>query len=426
MTSLRIRPPGDKSISHRLLMVAPLADGVSRLRGILDAADVRSTARVLRGLGAEIPDGWDGELRVAGPAPWRDAAETLDCGNSGTTARILTGLVAGLGRGAVLDGDASLRSRPMDRVVYPLQAMGARIRYLRHRDRLPLEVLGRASGSLRPLKHRARVASAQVKSALLLAGLCSGVRVEIVEPGRSRDHTERLLRAMGAPLEHGPEGSGARIVLGERKGDAPLDPLDLQVPADPSSAAFLVAAALLAGRRLVVEGISLNPTRTGFLEVLRGMGADVSTAERGRSAGEPVGDLEVRPSALRGVEIGPELVPRLLDEIPVLAVLAARAEGETRITGAGELRVKESDRLELLVTNLNELGGEASELPDGLAVRGPTERFRGRVRTGGDHRIAMAFGLLRAVPGSDVVVDDRECVDVSYPSFWSDLERIAA
>jgi 3-phosphoshikimate 1-carboxyvinyltransferase len=410
-------------------MLAPLARGTSRLDGLLDADDVRATARAMRALGGSIPEDWSGTVEVSGPASFRDAAEPIDCGNSGTTARILSGLVVGLGRGAVLDGDGSLRARPMDRVVYPLQALGGRIEYLEERGRLPFRVRPRASGSLRELVHRPKVASAQVKSSLLMAGLASGTRIAVVEPGRSRDHTERLLRAMGAPVTFGPEGDGARAELeaAERDGGEGrhrLEPLEIRVPGDPSSAAFLAAAAVLGDTPVRVEGVGLNPTRTGWLEVLREMGAAVTVEERGRRAGEPVGDLEVRPSGLEGFEVGPRRVPRLLDEIPVLAVLAARARGTSVVEGAEELRVKESDRLASLASNLRTLGVDCREREDGLVVRGGDGPLEGTVRTGGDHRVAMAFGVLRGVEGCAVEVDDPGCVAVSYPGFWDDVERL--
>ncbi len=421
-----LRPPGDKSISHRVLMLAPLAEGRSRVRGLLDADDVRSTARAMRALGAAVPEDWTGEVVLEGPAEFRDAAGTVGCGNSGTTARILCGLAAGLGRAAVLDGDRSLRGRPMDRVVYPLQALGAGITYLEEEGRLPLELERRTSGSLRPLVHTPRVASAQVKSSLLLAGLADGVRVEVREPGRSRDHTERLLAAMGAPVEWGPEGDGARAALEAPEGERHrLEPLELRVPGDASSAAFPAAASLLGAGPVRIEGVGLNPTRTGWIEVLRRMGGRVEVEERGREAGEPVGDLVVEPSDLRGFEIRPEEVPRLLDEVPVLAVLAARARGSSSLRGAAELRVKESDRLALLAENLDRLGVACREREDGLEIEGGDGRLEGRVRTGGDHRMAMAFGALTAA-GHRVEVDDPDCVEVSYPAFWRDMDRLGA
>lgn len=422
--TVTIVPPGDKSISHRALLLGVLGRGVSRVRGLLDAADVRATARVLIGLGAQVPERWDGDVALEGPARLGSAGERpLDCGNSGTTSRLSAGLIAGAGVEAVLDGDASLRRRPMDRVVYPLQAMGARIDYLEEGGRLPIRLRSRATGSLRALVHRPEVASAQVKSSLLLAGLASGVAVEVVEPGRSRDHTERLLAAMQVPVQFGPEGEGARVRL-EEGARALLEPLDLEVPSDPSSAAFLVAAALLGGRSLRVEGVGLNPTRTGWISVLRRMGATLRIVEGEPSGGEPVGTLTVEPSELGAFEITGREVPRLLDEIPVLAVLAARAEGTSVVRGAEELRVKESDRLALLASNLERIGVRCRELEDGLEIEGTDAALEGSATTAGDHRIAMAFGALRTDPDARVEVDDPGCVAVSYPGFWDDLARL--
>lgn len=420
-----MRVPGDKSISHRSLMLACLARGTSRIEGLLEAGDVRSTATCLRRIGAEIPGDWSGVVRIPGRAALEPTAERLHCGNSGTTARLLMGILAGEGTAAVLDGDASLRSRPMERVVYPLQAMGAELSYLEQDGRLPVAIGGRATGSLRPLRHRPRVASAQVKSCLLLAGITAGVRVEVREPGRSRDHTERMLRAMGAPVEYGPEDGGARALLhGDRVED--LGPLEMAVPGDLSSAAFLVVAALLSGRSLRVEDVGLNPTRSGVLEVLEETGASLARENVREVAGEPVGDLVVGASDLSTFRVGPDQVPTLLDEVPLLAVLAARIPGTSEIRGAEELRVKESDRLALTAANLSSLGIDCRELDDGLRIRGADEPVSGRVRTGGDHRMAMAFGVLgRATPGR-VEVDDPACVAVSYPGFWEDLDRVLA
>lgn len=424
MTFPTMRVPGDKSLSHRVLMLSTLAHGTSRVRGLLDARDVRSTADALVKAGASVPGSdWE-EVRIPGPTHFRGPADAIDCGNSGTTARLLVGMLAGLGLETVIDGDASLRRRPMDRVVYPLQAMGARMDYLNEEGRLPVRIHPRATGSLRPLRHRPQVASAQVKSCLLLAGLTSGARVEIVEPGRSRDHTERLLESMGAPIRHGPEGEGARVTLVPGGEPAELRPLDLTVPGDASSAAFLVAAALLAGEPLHLEGVGLNPTRIGWIEVLRRMGAEMTTEETAEEAGEPVGSLTVRPSRLGPFEIGRRLVPRVLDEIPVLAVLAARAEGTSVLEGAEELRLKESDRLTLLADNLERLGVTCDERPDGLRIEGSDARLEGSATTGGDHRMAMAFGVLRADADARVDVDDPDCVAVSYPGFWDALERL--
>jgi 3-phosphoshikimate 1-carboxyvinyltransferase len=423
---ITFRPPGDKSIGHRALLLATLADGHSWIRGLSHAADVASTAGALRSLAAGIADSPEG-VRVHGPTAFESAAETIDCGNSGTAARLLTGLVAGLGLSAILDGDASLRGRPMRRVVYPLQAMGARIEYLDRPERLPLRIHPRASGALRSLRHRPRVASAQVKSALLLAGVTARANVEIHEPGVSRDHTERMLAALGAPVAAS-VGDGEATVRLEAKGWAgTLSPLDLEVPGDPSSAAFMIAAALLRRESITVRRVGLNPTRTGFFEVLRDMGADVREHAEHTVIGEPVGEILVQPPArLRPFRISGELVPRVIDEIPVLAVLASRAVGRSRIEDAGELRVKESDRIGRMVANLHLLGVRCHEQPDGLEIDGCDSPLEGRIETGGDHRIAMAFAALEAEPGNRVHVDDPGCVEVSFPEFWEELGRITS
>lgn len=424
MRTPTIRVPGDKSVSHRALMLACLGRGTSRLRGLLDADDVRATAGLLEGVGARLDGAWGDEVRIEGPVAFHDADRTLDCGNSGTTARLGLGLLTGAGVGAVVDGDDSLRRRPMERVVYPLQAVGGRLSYRGRKGRLPVELEPRATGSLRTLRHRPRVASAQVKSCLLLAGLLGGVRIEVVEPGRSRDHTERMLAHLGAPLEYGPHEDGARASLAGGALEEGLDPLEMEVPGDLSSAAFLVGAALLAGRSLRLSGVGVNPTRAGFLDVLERAGARVRVEGRREAAGEPVADLAVDPGGLEPFSVDPGEIPTLLDEVPLLAVLAARIPGTSRIRGAEELRVKESDRLARLARNLESLGIECEELEDGLRIHGaPEARIEGTVETGGDHRIAMAFGVLgRSGPG-EVRVDDPACVGVSYPGFWEDLDR---
>lgn len=417
--------PGDKSITHRALMLAAAARGESRVIGALTGADCRSTAQVLRQLGCEVGElapGREVRVRGGGLDAWRAPGDPLDCGNSGTTARLMLGLLAGRPLCAALTGDASLRARPMRRVTGPLARMGAAVEELGAADRLPLRICG---GALEPLSHRSEKASAQVKSALLLAGLSGGVEVEVVEPIRSRDHTERMLRGLGVEVRDGERPDGWAVSLSPPT--EPLPPLDVRVPGDPSSAAFLVALALLADAgELRVAGVGVNPTRTGFLRVLARMRGFVELHDPREEAGEPVADLVVRPARLRGVEVLPQEVPSLIDEVPVLAVLAARAEGETIIRGAQELRVKESDRIAALVTNLRAVGVEAEELEDGLVVRGSDRRLAGSVRTHGDHRIAMAFGVLAALPGSRIEIDDRACADVSFPGFWSLLGDLAA
>lgn len=417
----RCRVPGDKSIAHRALMMAPFAIGRSVVRGIPMGLDVESTATAMRALGADIRPSDGGALGIEGGLASAARSATIDCGNSGTTARLLAGVLAGLGVRGELDGDASLRRRPMDRVVYPLQAMGAPIRYVGERGSLPIRFDGRASGALRPLRHRSRVPSAQVKSAVLLAGLTGRTRVEVIEPRQSRDHTERLLSWMGAPVRVEAGADPACVSLDPDGWDGCLRPLDLDVPGDFSSAAFLIVAALLSGRDLVVEGVGLNPTRTGLLDVLSAAGAVVHAELEGASATEPWGTVQVLAADLRPFRIAAPLVPRLLDEIPALAVLAARIPGTSVIEGAEELRHKESDRLALMARNLHRLGVECEETDDGLRIQGSTAPLSGVAETGGDHRLAMAFGVLACLPGMQIDVDDPDAVDVSFPAFWDEL-----
>ena len=411
-----LRVPGDKSISHRALMLAALGSGTSRITGLLDSADVRSTASVLRGLGIRMP-AVGAEMIVAGVGlrGLRPAAAPLDCGNSGTTARLLAGIVAGAGVGATFVGDASLTRRPMQRVARPLEALGARIR-LAEGGGLPMAV---AAVPLHGGEVWSEAASAQVRSAVLLAALVAGVSATVHEPAPSRDHTERMLAARGVPLELLADGV-AIVPLPE------LPPLDVDVPGDPSSAAFFAAlAALASGGELCLTGVCLNPRRTGFLRVLRRMGAQVRTEARD-VGGEPVGSITVRPGDLVATDVGAADVPSMVDELPLVACLAARAAGVTTISGASELRVKESDRIAAVVGNLQALGVDAEELPDGMRVVGSSARLAGMVRTFNDHRLAMAFGVLAALPGSRIELDHAACVDVSYPGFWQDLARVTA
>lgn len=423
---IHLRVPGDKSVAHRFLILATLAEGESMLSNVPASLDVGSTISCLRDLGATVEDQGQGSFRVAGPSTWRSPDEPLDCGNSGTTARLLTGLIAGLGIEAEITGDSSLLLRPMDRVVYPLQAMGARISYTEQPDRLPVRLEGRASGGLRKLRYRPRVSSAQVRAALLLAALAGRTDLEILDRLRPRDHTERILRAMGAPVASESERSGERIRFPAASWDGDLAPLEAAVPGDLSSAAFLVVAALLTGKRASIRGVGANPTRTGFLRVLAEMGAQVDLAETGTQAGEPVGDLTVTARALRPFAVDESLVPRLIDEVPALVALASRVDGVSVIRGARELRVKESDRLALLASNLRAIGVRCEELSDGLRVHGSSAPLRGIVRTGGDHRISMAFGALGVAPGCSVTVDNPQCVDVSFPGFWDTLTEVAS
>jgi 3-phosphoshikimate 1-carboxyvinyltransferase len=411
-----VRVPGDKSITHRALLLGALAKGTCHVGGALTSFDARSSARVLRALGAEISPLRAGDVvTVRGGGRLRRPARVLDCGNSGTTTRLLLGLIAGHRFAATLTGDASLRRRPMRRVTVPLTEMGAR--FEEHRgDGLPLTVRG---GALRPLRYAMPVSSAQIKSSLLLAGLAGEVEVALREPnGRSRDHTERMLRHLGLDLQ---EREGWIVF---RPGGR-FEPFDIQVPGDPSSAAFLVGAAVLAeSGTLRVAGVGVNPTRTGFLEVLARMGARVGIEDRVDHFGEPVADLVVDPASLQATEVKAGEIPGLIDEIPLLAVLASRAVGTTVFRQVGELRVKESDRLGLIATNLRAVGADAEVSGDDLVVSGGDAPPRGSVRTAADHRLAMAFAVLGTVPGARVRIDDMACAAVSYPGFPEALRSL--
>lgn len=424
---MELRLPGDKSLTHRALLLAALAEGESRLRGLLAGADPLATRDAVEALGVPVGpiprDG--GEVRVPGVGlrGLREPTEVLDGRNSGTTVRLLLGVLAGQRLVAQLTGDETLRRRPMRRVTVPLGAMGARFRELGAPGCLPIEVQG---SRLRPLAHVSPVASAQVKGAILLAGLVGGVPVSVVEPGQSRDHTERLFGGLGLPVGWGQEKEGWRVWLAEPPATVP--PLDLSVPGDFSSAAFFLVLGLVSGPGAAVRvvDVGLNPTRTGLLAVLARMGArfEVERASEDQ-CGEPVGSVVAYGSGLRGADVGAFEIPRLIDEIPILAVAAARADGVTRITGAGELRVKESDRIAALATNLRAVGVRADELPDGLEIEGTDRPLVGGVRTYGDHRIAMAFGVLGALPGNRIEIRDPAVVDVSFPGFWEILRSLS-
>ena len=412
-----VRVPGDKSITHRALLFSSLTRGTSHVGGALTSLDARSSARVLRALGAEIsPLRPESVVTIRGRARFRPPGQVLDCGNSGTTTRLLLGLLAAHRFAATLTGDASLRRRPMRRVTVPLAQMGARFDQP-DGDGLPLTVRG---GPLVPLRYELPVSSAQIKSALLLAGLAGGVGLELREPhGRSRDHTERMLRAFGFRVVE--DGGWIRFLP-----DGRLEPFELQVPGDPSSAAFLIGAAVLAeGGELRVAGVDVNPTRTGFLAVLERMGAPVAVEDVAEHYGEPVGNIVARPGRLRGTEVMPGEVPGLIDEIPLLSVLASRAEGVTVFRGVGELRVKESDRLSLVAENLRAVGARAEISGDDLHVEGGEAPPRGSVRAAGDHRMAMAFAVLGTLPGARIRVDDMACAAVSFPRFPETLRGLA-
>ncbi len=418
--------PGDKSISHRAMMFAALArpGAKSVVREILDSADVRSTASVLRALAVPVP-AFSSTMAITGVGRRGLAAASaaLDCGNSGTTARLMSGILAASPFRSLLVGDDSLSRRPMRRVARPLEAMGAHI-HLSAGDRLPMRIDGGAP--LTSIRWRSETASAQVKSAILLAGLVAGVEVTVSEPSPSRDHTERFLRALGATLrvDASSESPESSVTLAPVSRD--LSSFDLTVPGDPSSAAFFAALASLADTgSLSLPNVLASPTRDGFFRTLSVMGGMVArSAPKNTDSGETVTTYEVTPARLRSVHVGASEVPSMIDELPLLACLAAHAEGETVISGAEELRVKESDRIAATVANLREVGVQAEERPDGMVVVGSDAPLRGRVVTHGDHRIAMAFGILGRRRGNAIEVDDPDCVAVSFPSFWRTLDEV--
>jgi 3-phosphoshikimate 1-carboxyvinyltransferase len=413
-----VQVPGDKSISHRALILAALADGESMIRDVLVAEDTASTAYALRALGNDAPPlGPEIRIHGTGVRDLRAPESPLDCGNSGTTVRLLAGVVAGHPFSTTFTGDESLSRRPMRRIAEPLTAMGARISFAKG-DGLPMTVQG---GNLKHIAWTSEVASAQVKSAILLAGLVAGVPVSVREPLPSRDHTERMLRALGI------EVTGSRDGVTKLTPGASPEPFELTVPGDASSAAFLIALAALAGRgSITLPGVCIDPARTGFLRAIRRMGAKIKVSGKTEATGEEIGTVTAAPGALRAIAVKEGEIPAMIDELPLLACVAARAEGETVVRGAAELRVKESDRIAAIVDNLRALGADAEAFDDGFAVRGSDKPLRGTVRTSGDHRIAMSFGVLGCVPGNEIRVDDRDCVAVSYPGFWADLKKVVA
>ncbi len=405
----RIRVPGDKSVSHRAIMFASLADGMSRITGFLEGEDTRATAAVFRALGVRIEAPSDGERIVHGVGVdglhGTDAA--LDCGNAGTAMRLLAGLLAAQSFDSTLIGDASLSKRPMRRVIEPLAAMGARIESSEGLP--PLRIRG--GRRLRGIDYTLPVASAQVKSALLLAGLYAEGETTVREPHPTRDYTESMLRQFGVAIDYAP---GHACVRGGQR----LRACDVDVPADFSSAAFfLVAASIVPGSDLVLEAVGMNPRRTGLLATLREMGADITVEREAVQGGEEVADLRVRHAPLRGIEVPVDRVPDMIDEFPALFVAATVAEGPTIVRGAAELRVKESDRLATMSTALRSLGARIDETPDGATIRGGTALTGGRVHAHGDHRIAMSAAVAGQLASAPVRIDDCDNVATSFPGF---------
>jgi 3-phosphoshikimate 1-carboxyvinyltransferase len=421
----RIRVPGDKSISHRALILGALSTGTTRIEGLLEADDVLATAKAVAALGAEVTRS-NGGVRVLGQGVGGLRAPTapLDFGNSGTGSRLMLGVVAGHDMQVEFTGDASLRRRPMGRVLAPLTAMGLETDADEDHATLPLVVRG--TGDLLPIVYDLPMPSAQVKSAVLLAGLHAPGRTTVVEPVAARDHTERMLGYFGAELCAEDRGAGARAVT--VCGDAELHGAAITVPGDPSSAAFMIAAALIVpGSDIVIEDVLLNPTRGGFIETLLEMGADIAVLDRRDQGGEPVGDLRVRSSALKGICVPPGRAPSMIDEYPILACVAAFAEGETEMQGLAELKVKESDRLAATAAGLKACGVSARVEGDTLTVEGREEvKGGGRVATLMDHRIAMAFLTLGLGACAPVTVDDVSMIKTSFPDFAALMTKLGA
>ena len=411
--------PGDKSISHRSLILNAMAEGTARITGLSNGEDVMSTMACLRGLGVEITEGnGPGEYTVAGRGPvLEEPTDILDAGNSGTSMRLLSGLLAAQPFMSVLTGDASLRTRPMRRIVDPLQRMGAQVMARQAGSLAPLVIRG---GSLQGIEYDLPVASAQVKSCILLAGLSADGKTIIHQPAQSRDHTERMVTAMGATVDE----DGLDLVL--QPGD--LRAVNIAVPGDISSAAFWIVAGLChPNSRVLVRGVGLNPSRTGIIDALHAMGAgdSLQLVNERSEGGEPVADLLVTNGSLHGTEIAGDMIPRILDEVPILAVAACFAEGETVIRDAAELRVKESDRIATTVEELSRLGASIEALEDGMVIRGTGRLTGAACQSHGDHRLAMAMAVCGLLADGETEVNGADDASISYPSFWEDLSIFA-
>jgi 3-phosphoshikimate 1-carboxyvinyltransferase len=420
-----VRAPGDKSISHRALILGALAHGVTEIEGLLEGDDVKRTAAAMAAFGASVERLGDGRWRIEGHGGFSEPADVVDCGNAGTGVRLIMGAAAGFELCATFTGDASLRGRPMNRVLKPLGEMGATW-LCRAGGRLPLTLKG---GGLRRIAYRLPEPSAQVKSAVLLAGLRADGGAEVIEPEPTRDHTERMLRAFGAEVEVTEDGSGRRIVL---PGGQRLAGTRVRVPGDPSSAAFpLVAALITPGSEVTVEGVLLNALRIGLLDTLGEMGADLSVTNLREEGGETVADVTARYSELTGVEVPPERAPSMIDEYPILAVAAAFAEGPTVMRGIGEMRVKESDRIALMAAGLAACGVGVEEAPETLTVVGSVRANHGvaggaRVTTHGDHRIAMSHLVMGLASAEPVSVDEPGMIATSFPGFVDLMRSLGA
>ncbi len=412
-----IRVPGDKSISHRAALLGGMAHGETHISNFLLGQDCLSTLQCLKQLGVHWErQGTEVWIRGEGMEAWQEPTDVLDAGNSGTTSRLMLGVLAGAPFAVTFTGDASLRSRPMRRVTDPLKQMGAQILGRLGGNLFPLTMSG---GQLRGQTFRTTVASAQVKSAIILAGLRASGETSVEEPALSRDHTERMLRGFGVEVLS--DKMTVRVNGGGR-----LTGQDVSTPGDISSAAFFLVLGSLVGRgELILPNVGINPTRTGILEVLKAMGADIELLDVSEICGEPRATLRVRPAKLKGIEIGGDMIPRLIDEIPILAVAASLAQGETVIRDAAELRVKETDRIHTVAEGLNALGAKVEELPDGLRIQGQPSLRGGQASSFGDHRLAMAWAITGMLSKDGVSVEDMEAADVSYPEFLDVIKKVA-
>ncbi len=414
-------PPGDKSISHRAALLNAIADGDARVSNFCVGDDRSSMLGCLRGLGAGIEErGSGGEehfiIRGGGKLGLSEPDDALYSGNSGTTMRLVSGLLAALPFFSVITGDASLRRRPMKRILLPLEMMGARVMGRGGGSLAPLAFEG---GCLRGIEYEMPVASAQLKSCILIAGLYAEGETTVVQPAESRDHTERMMGAMGADVEK----DGLRVTVRPSN----LKPVDIQVPSDISGAAFwLVAGAAHPNARVTVRGVGINPSRTGVLDVLREMGANIRVENAREDGNEPSADLVAESSDLRGIDIGGEIIPRVIDELPALAMAASQARGVTTIRDAAELRVKESDRISATAEGLSALGAKIRETDDGMTIEGGAKLRGAEVASHGDHRIAMTMAVAGLVAEGTTAIGEADAADVSYPSFWETLDRLGA
>ena len=415
-----ITPPPDKSISHRAIMLASIADGKSIVRNFLRAEDTMSTLNAFRKLGVKIED--KGKKIIIGGKGihgLKEPADIIDCGNSGTTARLMSGILAGNPFFSALTGDASLRQRPMARVINPLKEMGAEISARNGDKYLPMKIKG---GPLKAINYKMPVASAQVKSCLILAGLYAKGTTTITEPQKSRDHTERMLKAMGANIEV--KGLNIRVQgLGNKK----LNPIDITIPSDFSSAAFFIAGALIVpDSEILIKNVGMNPTRTGFLKVIKEMGADIKIENIRDVSGEPVADIHCKATSnLKAVKIGGDIMPSLIDEFPILCVLATQAEGVTKIKGAEELRFKESDRIQAMAEGLRKMGAEVKEFKDGLSIKGNAKLKGASIDSHKDHRIAMAFSIAALIASGKTIINGISSVNISFPGFFEMLKKLS-